>query len=107
MRRMLMLLGAMALAGGAYAACTGPYCYDDQGAYVTSQSLYVNTLKAGLESATTTQMAAKAPNYTAQLLYCSAGCVNAGTVCISTGTGKGAWILFNSTPTVNGVACDQ
>lgn len=102
-----VVFGLMFVAGFASATCTGPYCWNDGQAYIDSNSgLQLSNFEGGLINKTTTQMATYVPKATGQLIYCSAGCPNAGTVCISTGTGTGAWVLHGGTQTVNGFACD-
>jgi hypothetical protein len=104
-----MLLGAMSLAGGVYAACVGPYCYDDVNA--TIEKKLITTWSApnaiSLPSATTTQIAARTPKAAGELVLCTSGCAQAGAVCISTGPSAGAWLVFNSSLSTAGIECDK
>ena len=86
----LTLLAGMSGAG--MAACFGPYCYDESTTYIDSN----RPLTPVLPSATTTQMNTLVPGAQFQLLGCSSGCEIAGMICVSTGTGAGAWVHISS-----------
>lgn len=84
----LIIVGLMFVSGALYASCVGPYCYNDTGAQVPT-----STGPMGLNSKTTAQLGTLIPSAAGQLVYCS-DCGSSGfhRVCVSSGTGPGAWI---------------
>ncbi len=104
-----LVIGLMLLAGSSYAACNGPYCWDESTAY-TDPRVPFKPAVLTLQGATTTQMLTLVPATAGELRYCSSGCETTGMVCLSTGTGIGAWVHISSKTTsgVNSlVPCDQ
>lgn len=100
MRNILLSLVVLAgLAGAAYSACLGPYCYDDTGAgikgNVSIEGTITNNAPQSMYSRTLTQLLTTTPTGAGQLIYCS-DCTRS-LVCISTGTGQGAWSILVST----------
>lgn len=84
--------------GIGYAACMGPYCWDERGAYITSSV----DLSGGLmlSSNTISGLEATTPTRTGQLYNCS-DCLRA-TVCASSGTGRGAFVVAIASGTFAG-----
>jgi hypothetical protein len=89
-----MLVGLMFMAGLAGAACNGPFCFDDSGAYIVGQDLQ---LQGGgdLMQGTTNQFHVRTPKQAGSLVYCT----TLAQVCVSTGTGTGAYVEMASTTT--------
>lgn len=88
---------------GLYAACIGPFCYDDQGAYINSTLTVGNmthTQPDGLLSKTLAQMNLLAPTAAGQLIYVSDAVQSR--VCVSSGTGAGAWVVMSASGTFAG-----
>ena len=79
-----------------YAACVGPYCYDDTGASINA-SFSVNSLK-NKGSLTAAQISVLAGESKGTATVACSDCVN-GMVCVSTGTGVGAYVQVRSTTT--------
>lgn len=86
MKKMYIVLGLAAIAGSVYAACMGPFCYDDRGAYVAGTIQDGNG--SGMPSLTVAQEQSACPRAAGQEIFCSNCSANGGlgTVCISTGT---------------------
>lgn len=85
MKKLLMLLASLALAEGGWAACSGPYCYDDTGASIDATlSVAGNVRIAAVVGATT--MASTTPSAVGILAIDSSN-----NLYISTGTARGAW----------------
>lgn len=83
----LLLSGAL-LGGIAHAACmaNGLICYDESRLYFNAQFV---------QSMTLSQMNSATPGYTGQLIIVSDGVQSK--VCISSGTGNGAYTVFQAT----------
>lgn len=96
------VLAVYAVTSGSYvfAACLADsgICYEN--GQTTLSSPKISNLSAGLMSKTLAQINALTPSAAGEMVYCS-NCVNSG-VCISSGTGVGAYVS-NSSPTVH---CD-
>lgn len=94
MKKLLISLAVgLMVSGGAYAACQGPYCYGDG----TAQ------LSEGLEllSFTTGQLLTMTPSRSGILVGVTQGNgPKIATVCVSTGTGRGAYTVLQSTTLV-------
>src|SRR5579871_3234143 len=95
---MYAALIASAVAVGAYAACMGPFCYDDTGATVAG--LRVDGNGMGMPSASSTTINGISPKVVGQEIVCTT-CVNAGTnrygVCVDTAANSGGWVMISST----------
>ena len=105
MKNMLLAVLLAGLgAASAFAACSGPYCFDDTGASIGANvgvgGVLTNTQPMGLVSKTLAQINATTPSAAGQVVYCS-NCVNSA-VCVSSGTGTAAFVS-SSSPTVH---CD-
>lgn len=98
MKRKFMALGMLFITGSLYAACFGPYCYDDKSAYIYNQ--VVNGRGAGMPTASSTTINASVADQSGQEILCTT-CVNAGQqqqgVCVSTAASSSAWVLISST----------
>lgn len=77
---MLMAIGLGLISGSLYAACSGPFCYDDTGASIGG-NLYDGN-GATMPAATKAVILAAAPKAVGQLVRCS-DCASASTICIS------------------------
>lgn len=87
-----LVIGLMFVANIASASCLGPYCYDDTGAQMPT-----STGPQGLTSRTLAQMNALTPSAAGQMIFVSDGLQ--ASVCISSGTGRGAFIVLAATST--------
>ena len=92
----------------AYAACMGPFCWDDTGFSIKATGTIdgvttftagtVNSAGVGLQSRTLAQINQITPTAgKGEMLYCS-DCATAA-VCVSSGTGKGGYTVITSTTT--------
>lgn len=81
MKKLLVILGLGLISGSLYAACTGPFCYDDTGASVNGNLMDGNGYV--MPSATKAVILAAAPKAKGQLVMCT-DCAFAQTICIST-----------------------
>lgn len=89
MKNALIALGlSIGLAAAGYAACDGPFCYDDTGASIEGAGL-------SLTSRTIAQLNAQAPARVGQLVMCS-DCTRSA-VCVSSGTSAGAYVILTAT----------
>lgn len=95
-----LAVGLGLLSGSVYAACMGPYCYDDTGA--TIAGFPHNGTGVGLPSISTNTLASS-PNYVGRLVLCNTCALiggGTGTVaCISTTTTTGYMVHVSSTAT--------
>lgn len=96
--RKFLVVGSIVgmLAGQSMAACMGPFCWDDKGAYINGNILNGNG--AALPSKTSTQINAITPDGAGQRVYCS-NCTRSY-VCVSSGTGTGAFTVEVETGTM-------
>ena len=90
MKKLMFAVGLGLISGSLWAACMGPYCYDDKGAQVAGG--------LGIAGLTKANLATTAPAYTEQMINCT-DCTRSN-VCISSGTGKGAWVVLVETGTM-------
>ncbi len=101
MKMILKAIGLSLLTSGLWAACMGPFCYDDTGASIGG--LPVNGNGIGLPVVSSTTLNAITP-YKGQMAYCST-CVSfnaaLGTLCMSTGTVAGSFIAISSATAVS------
>lgn len=88
------------MVGVAGAACWGPFCYDDRGAEINAT--VTNAAPFGLKSMTAAEAAAHTPTAAGQIIYCSNCLSVSDKVCVSTGTGRGAFVKISSGTTVCG-----
>lgn len=96
-----LVIGLLFVAGIASAACFGPFCWDDSGAYIGGR--VTNGNGEGIPSMTLAQMNAATPQQAGQLIYVSNGLE--GSVCVSSGTGRGAYVVVaaSSTAVIGGL----
>lgn len=98
MKKALFVIGGILLTGSLYAACVGPFCWDDTGASVEGFRIDGNGQVQTVLSSTT--IAGLANVKIGQEVVCNT-CVNAGTnsygVCIATSTVQPAFVLVSST----------
>ena len=98
MKKLVIAAASLLLAGGLWAACMGPFCWDDTGASVAGLRADGNGLAMPVMSSTTIN--GIKPVGTGQEILCNT-CSNAGSsqfgVCIDTATNAGAWVLLSST----------
>jgi hypothetical protein len=88
-----LVAGLMLLSSVAQAACFGPYCYNGEGAQVPT-SVY----PLGLQSYTLAQMNLLTPAAAGVLIFVSDGLQ--AKVCVSSGTGTGAFVVLAATSTI-------
>jgi|ERR1051326_6140261 hypothetical protein len=102
MKKLMYTIGLGLLSGSLWAACMGPYCYDDRGATIGGLVADGNGVANPIKSSTT--IAGITPTVAGQLILCNT-CVNAGRdkmgVCVSTAANNTSWVLVSSTT----VAC--
>lgn len=97
MKKFVAVVGLLAMSSSLWAACFGPFCWDDKGAYV------VGSLENGngdaLPQKTKAQTVADAPDVKGQMVFCT-DCVafndGKGMPCVSTGTAAGAYIAIST-----------
>lgn len=91
MKKLLIAVGLGLISGSLWAACMGPYCYDDSGAAINAN--------VAMQSYTVTQLSTLSFRSAGVEVFCSncGGGGNAGTVCVSTGTGNYATVLSTGT----------
>lgn len=103
MKKLLVAVGLGLISGSLYAACMGPFCYDDTGASIGGLSFDGNgNTVPSLSSAT---IAGLTPKGKGQLVFCTS-CVSGnsqvGALCVSTSTTAGGNdFLLLSTATAN------
>ncbi len=99
MKKLMFAIGLVLIASGAYAACMGPFCYDDTGASIGGYSFDGNGLV--IPSLSSTTIVGLTPKAVGQLVYCNSCTTNGGTagkvICYSTGTAVGAFVVNAST----------
>lgn len=83
----LLLVSLMFVASISQAACFGPYCYTDTGSQIMSG--------LSIPAFTVATMNQNAPSATGQLIFVSDGLQ--AKVCISSGTGNGAYTVIAAT----------
>lgn len=89
MKKLFIATGMGLIAGSLWASSVGPYGYDEKGAVISSG--------LGIAGVTVAQMNALAPAYTGEMIYITNA--TQSQVCISTGTGTGAWVVLVATGT--------
>jgi hypothetical protein len=97
MKKALFLVAA--LAGFGYAACSGPYCYDDAGGSMTG----VIWSQSGPVALSSTTIAARTPGRIGDVVLCNtctSTTVNGYTVCIATSTTPPAYMTVSSSTRV-------
>lgn len=90
-----MLVGLLFVANIAGAACMGPFCWDDRGAYIHGRTTDGNG--DSLVSFTAALSNTATPTNAGQIVYCSDCTISK--VCVSSGTGRGAYVVASSTST--------
>ena len=105
MKKLMLMVGAVLISGSLYAACFGPFCYDDQGAYIGGAIQDGNG--SGIPVLSSTSINAIKPRATGQEVMCNtcvnnpADAVNKMAVCISTGTAAiGSYVMQSSASVV-------
>lgn len=96
MKKLLIGLVLLATAGISYAACNGPFCWDDTGGTIQSKVQLGGPL--GILSQTSAQIVALTPGTTGQMYFCS-DCTKRDMVCVSTGVFPNGWGHITSTNT--------
>lgn len=101
MKKLMFAVSLGLISGSLYAACLGPFCYDDQGAYIGGTINDGNGV--GVPSATAVVISSMTPRSKGQVIFCN-NCTNAnagkGVLCVSTGTTQGAYVAVSSGTTV-------
>ncbi len=92
---LIALAMGLSLGSAVYASCMGPFCWDDRGAYINGR--VSDGSGDGLLSLTLAQMTATTPTATGQIIYVSDGATSR--VCVSSGTGRGAYVVAVATGT--------
>ncbi len=103
MKKLLIAVGLGLLSGTLYAACMGPFCYDDTGASVSGYAMGGNGNV--LPSASSTTIAGIVPVAKFQFIGCTTCLGNSSTaggnvLCYSTATAAGSFVIANSTAPV-------
>lgn len=88
-KKSVIAVGIGLISGSLYAACMGPFCWDDQGAYIGGTIVDGNG--TGTPSLTKALMNAATPRATGQEIFCS-DCTTAA-LCVSSGTSRGAYVV--------------
>jgi hypothetical protein len=100
MKKIMLTVGLSLLTGSLWAACMGPFCYDDSGASIGGLSF--DGAGSGLPNASSATIVANTPKAKGVQVFCTT-CVAAntlkGVVCISTGTTASSWEVYGSTLT--------
>ncbi len=94
----LIARGALGLlTGSLWAACMGPFCYDDVGASISG--LIVDGNGAAMPTMSSTTISGVTPRGVGQQIMCTT-CANGGVgaqgVCVDTATNKNAWVMASS-----------
>lgn len=101
MKKIMYVLGLSLMASSLYAACYGPFCFDDTGASINGYSL--TGAGFGVPDASSSTIAALIPLKKGQLVWCNS-CIGAnaskGVYCTSTATVVGSFILMSSATAV-------
>lgn len=90
MKKLMLAIGVGLMSGSLYAACIGPYCYDDKGA-----SINANIALQNYTVAVATSMAF--PTGTEVFVTNAVGGGGAGTICVSTANVVGSLVLSTGT----------
>lgn len=101
MKKILYLVGLVALASGiGMAACMGPFCYDDTGAYVNGQPMNGNGI--GIPVLSSTSISNLGGVYVGQTVICNTCANTSGSyaLCIATATTGVKFIITGSTNAV-------
>jgi len=102
MKKLMFAIGLGLISSSLYAACMGPFCYDDTGASIGG--LQYNGNGQGLPVVSSTTVNTYAPPTVGIEVWCNTTCTNAnggkGQLCISTGTAAGAFIVLSSATAV-------
>ena len=101
MKRLMLVLGLGLISGSVYAACVGPYCWDDTGATVNGYSLTANGFDVPVLSSTSiSQITGGRVGRLVICNTCNAAVPNNGyAMCVATSSanGIGSYIILNST----------
>lgn len=102
MKKLMFAIGLGLISGSVYAACMGPFCYDDQGAYIGG--LINDGNGAAVPVASSTTINTVAPRAVGQEIYCNT-CINNGStskieMCVSTGTNVASYVFVSTTTKV-------
>ncbi len=89
MKKLLIAAGLGLISGSLYAACMGPYCYDDTGASINAA---IALQSYNVLYSTNTNFVPYTP-----FVCTNCGQTGYGLICISTGTGKNA-VVVSSAP---------
>lgn len=106
MKKLVIALALLVGATSVYASCFGPICWDDQGIYLNTTTFIAGDI--GLPSYTKAQLVLKTPRAAGMFVRCSDCVKNVATgvsnsnVCLSTGTGTGAYSLMFASSTICG-----
>lgn len=87
-----LVFGLMLMSGISYASCVGPYCWNEGGAQTPT-----STAPLGIKSYTLAEMNSLTPSAAGQLIFVSDGLQSR--VCVSSGTGTGAFVVVSATST--------
>lgn len=103
MKKLMFAIGLGLLSGSVYASCVGPYCWDDTGA--TIYSSYTDSNGAGMPNVTTAAINAQTPKAKGQEVFCT-DCTafngGKGSLCVSTGTTVGSYMVISSGTAIAG-----
>lgn len=103
MKKFIIAVGLGLMAGSLYAACNGPFCWDDQGAYVGGTINDGNGTGTAIK--TRAQIQAATPRAAGQEVWCTdCNSFNGGTgmLCISTGTTVYGYMAVSTATAVSG-----
>lgn len=99
MKKIMYVIGLSLIASSVWAACMGPYCFDDTGASIGGNAY--NGLGSAMPSMTKANVAVSSPTAKGQLIFCS-DCLNfnsgRGTICVSTAsaTSQNSYVAISS-----------
>lgn len=96
MKRLMYVIGIGLMTGSLWAACTGPFCYDDTGASIAGFPYNGNGMGVPVVSSTTLNTITP---YVGQFAICNTCTGFAKTVyvpCVSTGTAVGSFIAIST-----------
>ncbi len=99
MKKLMFAIGLGLLSGSLYAACMGPYCYDDTGASIGGLSFDGNGNT--VPNASSTTIAGITPKAVGQMIMCTSCTGNNASggkvLCVSTAAVVGSFTIVSST----------
>lgn len=88
------IFGLMLLSGIGYAACVGPYCWDESGAYVNGKTNVGGPSAPGMYSSS--EIRSLSVSTTGFYVIACHNCAR-NNICFSTGTTPGSFVIIGST----------